>query len=250
MELSKTNYNTVKSNLYKMAVLPWGATEPHNLHLPYSTDTILSLCVSLDASQKAYKKTGLQCMVLPPIGLGSQNPGQWDIPFCIHTRYETQKAILTDIVYSLSKQGLDKLVIVNGHGGNVFKNMVRDLIVDFPEFIIAVCDYFLLAPEKQKDIFEKEDNHAGEMETSLMLHYHPELVDMKVAGKGESKPFAIDSLNDKTAWIPRNWQKVSSDTGIGDPSAASAGKGKLFSNIVSDKLSELFIEISEGQIYI
>lgn len=98
-----------------------GATEPHNLHLPYMTDCILSHDVAVSAALIAKQKYGVNCMVMPPIGMGSQNPGQRELPFCIHTRYETQKAILTDIVSSLYVQGIRKLVIINGHGGNTLK---------------------------------------------------------------------------------------------------------------------------------
>ena len=62
-------------------------------------------------------------MVMPYVIAGSQNPGQRELDFCIHYRYETQKAILSDLVASLYAQGYRKMVIINGHGGNTFKSI-------------------------------------------------------------------------------------------------------------------------------
>jgi len=247
IDLTKTSYGKVKGNKYEFAILPWGATEPHNYHLPYLTDTILSYRISTDALTWAMKKSDIKGMVLPPVTMGSQNPGQRDLSFCIHTRYETQRAILTDIVASLNRQGIFKLVIANGHGGNSFKNMVRDLSVEFPDFLIVLVDWFSIVP--QSDYFEEKDDHAGEMETSLMMHYHPELVSLSDAGDGAIKPFAISSLNEKTAWVPRYWTKMSADTGIGNPKKSSPEKGERYAKTIIEKLGKLFIELTGNDIY-
>ncbi|MDE5805912.1 MAG: creatininase family protein, partial [Paramuribaculum sp.] len=132
-DLSVSNLGTARHSKYSIALLPWGATEPHNQHLPYLTDAILSHDIAVDAARLADEKFGIRAMVMPPVTLGSQNPGQRELPFCVHARYETQRAILTDIAASLRAQGLRRLLIVNGHGGNNFKNMIRDLAVDMPD---------------------------------------------------------------------------------------------------------------------
>jgi len=246
-DLLKASYGKVKGKKYDLAILPWGATEPHNYHLPYLTDSIISYHLSVDALTRAMQNSEIQGMVLPAVTLGSQNQGQRELPFCIHARYETQKAILTDIVASLHCQGISKLVIVNGHGGNSFKNMIRDLSADYPDFLITLVDWFLIIP--QAHFFEEKDDHAGEMESSLMMYYHPELVDLSKAGDGASKPFAISSLNDKTAWTPRHWGKISTDTGVGNPKKASAEKGERYANVIIEKLVILFVELGTKEIY-
>ena len=101
LDLCISNLGTVRNNQYQMAILPWGATEPHNLHLPYLTDCILSHSIAVDAAVQLAADKGVNCMVLPPVAMGAQNPGQRDVAFCIHYRYETQKAILQDIVQAL-----------------------------------------------------------------------------------------------------------------------------------------------------
>lgn len=246
-DILSATYHETKNEKYDYAVLPWGATEPHNYHLPYLTDCYLAYHISLDAVNKAYDKKNILGMVLPPVPFGAQNPGQYNLPFCIHSRYETQKAILSDIVSSLSRQGIFKLIIINGHGGNSFKNMIRDLAVDYPDFLIAVSDWFAIVP--QGDYFEEYEDHAGECETSVLMHYRPDLVNLAVAGNGDYTPFNVESLRTGVAWTPREWSKVSSDTGIGNPHKSSAAKGKRYAEVVTDKLSHLFVELVTGQIY-
>ncbi len=247
IDLSVSCYGKVRDLEYDLAVLPWGATEPHNLHLPYLTDSILSHAVAVDAAERAKARFGVRAMVLPAVSLGSQNPGQRELKFCIHSRYETQKAVLTDIVVSLRAQGLRRLVIINGHGGNCFKNMIRDLAVDYPDFLIASSEWFKVLPAKE--YFESPGDHADELETSVMMHYRPELVNLAEAGEGRGKPFAVESLQKGVAWIPRNWQKVTSDTGIGNPRAATADKGRRFAEAVAEQYALLFKELAKDEIY-
>lgn len=247
IDLEKENYGNLKGKLYSYAVLPWGATEPHNYHLPYLSDCYLSHAIAVDAVSKAWTNYDVKGMVLPAIPLGAQNPGQRELPFCLHTRYETQYNILKDIVDSLVYQGIKILVIVNGHGGNSFKPMIRDLNVDYPDMLIAYSDWF--AVESQANYFEIKDDHAGEMETSVMMHYHPDLVDLSTAGDGASKLFNIESLNNKVAWVPRNWGKTTEDTGVGDPRKSTAEKGRTFANVVTDKLAKLFDELVNKSLY-
>ena len=124
-DLSVSTYGVARQYNYDVVILPWGATEPHNLHLPYLTDCILSHDIAVEAAVKAFRQFGVRAMVMPPVQMGSQNPGQRDLPFCVHYRYETQRAILSDLVANLHHQGMRKMLIINGHGGNNFKNMIE-----------------------------------------------------------------------------------------------------------------------------
>lgn len=239
-----TNYGEVSEHNYDLALLPWGAFEPHNRHLPYLTDCILSYEIACDCADQVNDR-GVTCMVLPPVWFGSQNAGQWNKPFCVHTRSETQKAILIDIVISLHGQGFRKLVIINGHGGNSFKPYVRDLGMTFPDFHIVVADWWAIVPTN--DYFEeKPDDHAGEQETSVMLHYHPELVEMNRAGDGKVSPSQIKAIDQKIGWMPRHWDEISVDTGIGNPKKSTAEKGARYAQAVIDKISELLVGLKDA----
>lgn len=244
-DLSASCYGVTKDIDYRIAVIPWGATEPHNLHLPYLTDAILSHDIAVDAARIAWEKYKVRVMVMPWVAMGSQNPGQRDLKFCIHTRQETQKAILADIVASLYNQGMRRIVIINGHGGNIFKGFIRDLAVDYPDLIIAAGEWYNALPAKE--YFDEPGDHADELETSVMMHYHPELVNLEEAGEGKSGGFAAETLAAGIAWVPRNWLKVSHDTGIGSPFKATADKGKRFAHDVAEVIARLFNDLSKTE---
>lgn len=248
LDLEKACLGAVKGNHYDLAILPWGATEPHNQHLPYLTDSILSHDVAVDAARKALERHGVRAMVMAPIDMGAQNPGQRELPFCVHYSYETQKGILTDIVASLLRQGVKRLLIVNGHGGNSFKNMIRDLTVSHPEMTIAASEWFKVLPAKE--YFEDPGDHADELETSVMMHYHPELVNLADAGDGHQiGRFRSELLRKGVAWVPRAWNRISADTGIGSPLLATAEKGQRFAEAVSDVYADLLRDLTAPDLY-
>ncbi len=240
--LEETNWKQVKNQKYDVAVLPWGATEPHNYHLPYGTDSLETSKIAEEAAKKAWEK-GAKVMVLPVIPLGVQNMGQIQLPFCLHTRPSTQKLILKDITKALYNQGVRKLVLMNGHGGNDFRPLIREIQPQFPEMFIALNEWFKML--ELAKYFDEGGDHAGEMETSIIMHYFPGLVlPLEEAGEGKAKNFKLQSLKEKTAWAPRRWDKVSEDTGVGYPKKATAEKGQHFLNDVTSKIAEFFVELA------
>jgi creatinine amidohydrolase len=244
--LEETNWKNVKNSKYEVAVLPWGATEPHNYHLPYGTDSLETEAIAVVAAEKAWRR-GAKIMVLPVIPLGVQNIGQIELPFCLHTQPSTQKIILEDIVTALYNQGLKKMVIMNGHGGNDFKPLIREIMPKFPGMFIALNEWFKML--SYKDYFEEEGDHAGEMETSIMIHYFPELVlPLEMAGKGSARKIRLEGLNNKTAWSPRRWDKLTVDTGVGNPHKATAEKGKKFTEDLANHIADFFVELAKCDI--
>lgn len=241
--LEETNWKQVKNEDYQLAILPWGATEPHNYHLPYGTDSMETAKIAEEAAEKAWKN-GAKVMVLPTIPLGVQNSGQIELPFCLHMRPSTQKIILEDILKALYNQRIRKLILLNGHGGNDFKPVIRELQPQFPDMFIGLSEWFKLLD--LNNYFEDTGDHAGEMETSVILHYFPHLVlPLEEAGLGKAKNFKPETLKKKIAWAPRKWDKVSEDTGVGNPKKATAQKGQTYLNDVTATLAKLFIEIAE-----
>jgi creatinine amidohydrolase len=241
--LEETNWKQVKHQKYDVAVLPWGATEPHNYHLPYGTDSLETARIAEDAAAKAWG-VGAKVMVLPVIPLGAQNVGQIHLPFCLHTRPSTQLLILEDILTALNGQGIKKLVVMNGHGGNDFKPLVRELQPKFPNLFISLVEWFKIL--NLEAYFEATGDHANEMETSVIMHYFPDLVlPLEDAGDGAEKQFKLDGLKDKTAWAPRQWDKVSDDTGVGNPKKSTAEKGRKFLDDVTAKIADYFVELAE-----
>ncbi|TKG94610.1 creatininase family protein [Puteibacter caeruleilacunae] len=240
--LKQSCWGKVREHQYDVAILPWGATEPHNLHLPYGTDTLQAEAFAGKAADIAWDK-GAKCMVLPGIPLGVQNPGQVDLPFCLHTSPATQTAILRDILTSLQGQGILKLVVMNSHGGNGFKSIIRELQPEFQNMFIGVIDWFSVS--ECYHFFDDPGDHAGELETSVMMHCFPEFVlPLAEAGNGEAKGFKLEGLKSKLAWTPRNWSKVSEDTGVGNPMKATKEKGEKCFDFLSDKIAGFLVELA------
>ena len=241
--LEETNWKQVKNQKYEVAILPWGATEPHNYHLPYGTDSLETAKIAAEAAGKAWEK-GAKIMVLPTIPLGVQNPGQIDLPFCLHTPPSTQIIILKDIVRATYNQGIRKIIIMNGHGGNDFKPHIREIQPQFPGLVISLVEWFRVLD--YTNYFDDNGDHAGEMETSIIMHYFPELVlPLNEAGEGNAKQPKLIGFINNTAWTPRHWTKVTEDTGIGNPEKATAEKGKKYLEDVTTKISDFFVELAE-----
>jgi creatinine amidohydrolase len=208
--LSETTWRDVSGTQYDVAILPWGATEAHNYHLPYGTDNIETQAVAEEAARIAWL-AGARVIVLPTVPFGVQT-GQLDIPFCLNVMPSTQAAILRDLVTALHTQGLRRLVIVNGHGGNEFKAMIRELQATSPLFV-CVIDWFRVTDMRQ--FFDEPGDHAGELETSMMQHLAPHLVrPLSEAGPGRQRHFRPAALRKGWAWAPRHWQSVTDDTGV------------------------------------
>lgn len=238
--LAETNWNALKDASFEMAILPWGATEAHNYHLPYGTDILEADLIAAESARLAWEE-GARPIVLPTIPFGV-NTGQRDIYLDININPVTQLAILSDIIDVLNHQKIFKLMILNSHGGNDFKWMLRELGVKFPEMFLCTTNWYQ-ALDKSK-YFDVPGDHADEMETSLMLYLRPDLVLPKEKwGEGKEKKNIINAFNQGWAWTERKWPKVTTDTGIGNPKAATREKGEKFFRDVTLAVSELITEI-------
>lgn len=239
--LAENNWKQIQNQNIELAVLPWGATEAHNYHLPYGTDVFESDELSTEAARIAWEK-GVKLVVLPSIPFGV-NTGQKDIKLDINLNPSTQLAILNDIIRVLNHQKIYKLIIFNSHGGNDFKPVIRELGLAYPNMFLTFCNWYQSLPFS--DFFDEEGDHANEMETSLMMHLKPELVlPLDEAGDGRAKKFRIAALNEKWAWAERKWPEVTKDTGIGDPRNANAEKGKKYFDAVTKKMAAFFLDVA------
>lgn len=240
--LAETTWKTVRETSYEVAVLPWGATEAHNYHLPYGADTLQSERIAAEAARRAWE-TGARVVVLPAVPLGVQS-GQLDIPLCLHVNPSTQAALLADLAHSLAGQGIRKLLILNGHGGNDFRAIIRELQPTVDLFLCTLNWYSCVDPH---DFFHEPGDHAGELETSLLMHLRPDLVlPLEEAGPGAERRFRIAGLRDGWAWAPRQWAEVSEDTGVGDPKEATARRGAEFFEAVTERIGRFLVELSEA----
>jgi creatinine amidohydrolase len=240
--LAHATYKAVQRSTYEVAVLPWGATEAHNLHLPYGTDIIESEYIAAESARIASER-GAKLVVLPTIPFGV-NTGQFDIMMTINMNPTTQMAVLQDVVSSLEHHGVRKLVVLNGHGGNDFKQMIRELQPKVKLFLCAVNWYKCVDPGA---FFNEPGDHAGEMESSIMMHIAPDLVlPLSEAGDGAERKMRIQGFRDGWAWTPRQWTQVSHDTGVGNPRAATAQKGGRYLEAITQQLGSFLAELSSA----
>jgi creatinine amidohydrolase len=243
--LAETYWKAIKDENIDLAVLPWGATEAHNYHLPFSTDNVMVDKIARESARIAWNK-GARVIILPLIPFGV-NTGQMDIKLNINLNPSTQYAILKDVVEVLNGHNINKFLILNGHGGNDFKQMIRELGLKYPKMFISGCNWY--KSFNNSDFFENGGGHADEMETSIMQFIAPEMVrPLNEAGTGKGKKFKIKALNEKWAWAERKWSQVTCDTGIGNPFKASPEKGEKCFNEIIEKIGNFMIELSRADI--
>ena len=229
-----------------IAVLPWGATEAHNFHLPHGTDNIEAARLGEAAVERANAK-GARCALLPCVPFGNNNTQLTQVA-TITMRSRTQAAVLFDVADSLVRQGIDRLVVLNFHGGNEFKAMIRDVMLDRPIFVVQVQGY-QLAPAMKGLLDKPEGGHADEFETSLLLHLAPQWVaPLDQAGDGAVTPSQLPAVTDTPGvWCPRDWQALTRDTGHGDPHAATPAKGERIFNMLVEALTPILVELSAAK---
>jgi creatinine amidohydrolase len=212
----------------RTVLIPFGSVEEHGQHLPLSTDTIQAY----EVGKKAAAIVPL--FVAPPIHYGncrstSQHPGT------ISISTTTLKGLLKDIVRSLASHGLRNFIVLTGHAGGAHRLALQDageeLLVELPSVQIAVLtEYDLAAKEGQTLIETPNDAHAGEIETSRILHSRPDLVKGTSPAEYPQFPPGVLVRNKRKYWPGGVW---------GDPSKATADKGRQLEELVVRKIVEL-----------
>lgn len=249
-KLAETNYGTVKQHQYDVAVLPLGATEPHNLHLPYSMDTLEGDLVGEKICEAAYQR-GARVVLLPTVPYGTQT-NQMKFPLAMNLNPSTLTTVIADLVESLVQHGILKIVLLNSHGGNDLKPVLRQLYGRTPAHLF-LCNWYEIFDDVYHQLFDQPDNHAGEVETSLALAYYPELVARKpdgalAADAGQPAPARLEAVNRGWVSITRPWHLLTTNAGVGDPHAASAEKGRRLMRLLVDRLAAFLVELSDAEL--
>ncbi len=239
--LAEATWKTIQHADYQVAILPWGATEAHNYHLPYGTDNIQCTYIAAEAARQAWQ-AGAKVVVLPTVPFGV-NTGQLDVTLDINMMPSTQDKLLYDITHALAGQGIRKLLILNGHGGNSFKQMIREIGARVPDVFLCEINWFKVMDGHAW--FDEPGDHAGEMETSNLLHLTPELVlPLSEAGEGAVHPFKLRGLREGWVWAERSWLKATDDTGVGNPALSTAEKGARFLEALTAKIGGFLVELA------
>jgi len=239
VRLTHLTWKDVRERDIEVVVLPWGATEAHNTHLPHATDTWQAEGIAHEAAIRAAER-GARVVVLPtvPFGVHTQQP---DIPLTLNVNPSTQSLLLADLIQTVEDAGVSKLVLLNGHGANDFKQMIRELQAATSVFLCQ-CNWWTLGDANA--VFDDPGDHAGELETSVMMHLHGSTVrPLEEAGPGNGRSFKIEALRNKRVWAPRQWSAVTDDTGVGDPAKATAEKGARFVDQVANELADFLVDL-------
>ena len=249
-KLAETNYGSVKREDYEVAVLPFGATEPHNLHLPYGIDTLEGDIVGEKICEEAHRR-GAKVILLPTVPYGTQS-NQTKFPFAMNLYPSTLCTIVGDLVESLVHTGIHKIVLLNSHGGNDLKWVLRELYGRTPAHLF-LCNWYTVCKDVLGDIFEQSDDHAGEMETSFALAHFPELVARNddgtlTADEGLPAKTRFEAVNCGWVGITRPWHLLTTNAGVGNPHAATAEKGHHHMKLLVDRLAQFLVELSEAEV--
>jgi creatinine amidohydrolase len=242
--LADLTYDDVKSNPpFEIAVLPLGATEPHNLHLPYATDTLQVETIADLACARAHAR-GARVVRLPALPYGTET-NQMRFPLAMNLNPTTVAAVLGDLIESLETHGIRKCLLLNGHGGNDLKWFLRERFGRTPVHLF-LCNWYKMAADRYATVFEKPDDHAGEMETSMGLAHFADLVRLERADAGTMRPSRFEAVNRGWVEITRAWHLLTTNSGAGDPHAASAEKGLAYTEIVVDRITNFLVEVSQS----
>lgn len=225
-------------------IVPIGSVEQHGHHLPVATDTILvEAVVSRMGEHLVENDNDVPFLVTPTIWTG-YSPHHMDFGGTLTAPFRTLLAVLTNVIESGLENGFESVLIVNGHGGNtpLIAAATSEVGADSPDQEILSCTYFELAASFVDDVRDSDVGgiaHAGEFETSLMLHLRSDLVREERANvtyRDEPYAHASREMFDSGPLSPyRSFAEMSGTGELGDPTLATTDKGeKLLANLIAE----------------
>jgi len=214
-----------------ITILPIAAIEQHGPHLPVMTDS--AIADGMIALLKERLPNNLSVLVLPMQYVGKSNEHLLS-PGTLSLSAETLSRVLVEIGEGVHRAGLRKMVLANSHGGNVqvLATVARELRVKLGMLVVATNWARFGLPAAMYDPVETRHGiHAGDIETSLMLEFRPDLVRMADAKNFVSSAIAMEKEFKKLSadgthafgWIA---QDLNAEGAVGDASKATAAKGK------------------------
>lgn len=236
-----------------MVVIPVGSLEQHGRHLAISTDNVLGDAIA-EAAVRAASDRGLRVLLCPPLHYG-YTMHNMDFPGTMTLRTETLLSVGVDLVTSLVHHGCKRIALLNSHGSNwsILDLVSRDVMNRHPGVLVAAIFPIKMAAAELEKLREAKEtggmSHGCELETSLMLHLRPELVDMDRAVRDISQPdsrfYWRDILRGSRGVALADLTRHASRTGlVGDPTVATAAKGRRFFEVIVATCVEFFEEFA------
>ena len=243
-DLTQTNQKRIMNNKPNVAILGTSAIEAHNYHLPEGQDFLHTDAIVKRVTKESWDKTkSVICLPTLPYGVDCN---LIDFPLTIHVKQSTLDLMITEIVSSLVHHDIKKILLINGHGGNDFNPLVRQIQSELDVHMFW-CNFYEIK-DKDNKIFDNDDDHGGEKETSIALALFPELVELSQACDGSARPFKFEAL--EKGWIKtsRKFSRLNDYCGNADPRQATAEKGIKYLDLICNRISDFIIELSRSEI--
>ncbi|MDO7785761.1 creatininase family protein [Desulforamulus aquiferis] len=236
---TKLTGNQYSKEKIDKVIIGIGSFENHGSHMPFGTDALIS---NILAEKVAERVEGL--LVLPPVNYGFSSHYN-NFPFVVSLSAETITTVIKEILLEVIRNGISKIIILNGHDGNIapIEIAARTVKVMHPEVVIASLNDWWVAAGKlvPPDTFKVWNGlgHAGEGETSMGLALFPDLIEMEYArGVVPTLPEHVE-----VKWC---FNELTNTGATGDPSVATADKGKLMEQAVIDVLVSFIKEMDQA----
>jgi len=243
-KLQELTLSEVRKQEFQLAVLPTGSTEAHGPHVPYGSDVFHASAIAELVCEKAWNRKA-RPVLLPTIPYGVQG-NTMGFPLAINVSQHLLDAVITDIVGSLEHYGIHKLVLINGHGGNDFKPLLRSLYGKTKVFV-SLIDWWKVGQDKVNQIFERSGEHADELETSVGLALFSDLIQLERARDGKTKKSRFEAINKGWVSIARPWHLVTKDSTYGDPRKATKEKGEAYLELVVGRITDYVVDLARSR---
>jgi len=236
----------------EVVVIPVGSTEPHGPHLPYGTDTYQVEGVARRAVVQA-NMMGARALLYPTLPV-SNNVNFQAFPFACRVSVRTLMLTLLDIIESLEQDGIRKIILLNGHGGNVdtIRATIREHIGRHRPgqgaFVCMIHSYELL-PADKRHVIEHPSDHGGEAETSRMMYLQPDLVRTQHLGNFPMQQPDCKALADGLAFYVRPWHGYVPVSAGGETRASSAAKGQIMVEEEARRLAQFIAALSTAPMH-
>lgn len=227
--LTEMTIEEVRALAPKVVLVPIGSTEPHGPHLPYGTDTFQVEAVARLAVVHA-NKLGARTLMYPTLPV-SNNVNVKAFPFACRVSVRTLMHMMLDIIQALEEDGIKRIVLLNGHGGNpdTLQAVIREHVsLHKPGEGAFVCMTTpgACAPKEVCDAIEHPSDHAGENETSRMMHLRPDLVRTALFDNFPMQSPELQKLQEGRVFFVRPWHGYLPVSAGGETRKSTAAKGK------------------------
>ncbi len=227
-----------------VVIVPTGSIEQHGPHCPMDVDIVGPFEIAVAVAQAV---TEFPVIVAPPLALGfaHYNLGHEGT---ITLRLETYMAMLADVLRSIKENGFPRIVVINGHGGNLAPNRAVAAQVSEDDVFPVAFSYWEAATAEMAQWSEADGGrigHGGEWETSLQLHLRPQLIDRSLIGADVFPNPYSPELRSFASYAERR-RDTAHETGImGNALVATAEKGERLFNLLVQKVTQLVREMHD-----